>query len=223
MPPRKQSEPRTTPAWVVVVPVKHTAIAKSRLAGFSPADRARLALAFARDVVTAAQACRLVSRVVVVTNDDNAASAFRDQGAEIVADRPDDGLNPALVHAERVVRLSAPESGVAALSADLPALDTETLNAAFSAAPRGRWFVTDAAQTGTTLLAAGAGHALNPSFGTNSCAAHRSSGAQELTLETLARLRRDVDTTTDLWDAVRLGVGRYTDEALALIPEAPLR
>lgn len=199
--------------WVVLVPVKQTTDAKTRLTGMSAVDRAALALAFACDTVAAARTAAAVERVVVVTNDP-AASVFRSLGAEVLPDRPDAGLNPALVDAAHVVRDRDPHAAVAALSADLPALDAESLDVAFGCVDAPYWFVSDAVGVGTTLLAADRGHRLDPAFGPHSRAAHRSRGAVEAQCPGLARLRRDVDTPVDLWDAVRLGVGPHTRQAL---------
>ena len=43
----------TASGWTLIVPVKHTTVAKTRLTGFSADARRRLAIAFAMDVVTA--------------------------------------------------------------------------------------------------------------------------------------------------------------------------
>jgi 2-phospho-L-lactate guanylyltransferase len=198
----------------VIVPVKQTDRGKSRLSTASPEDRRELALAFALDTVAAAVASSLVRRVVVVTNDAG-ADAFVQLGAEVVADEPDAGLNPAFVHGAHRVAATDPETGLVGLAGDLPSLTTDVLDVAFSAAPAPRWFVADAAGTGTTTLAVSAGGRLSPSFGPHSRARHRDSGAVELELAGLARLRRDVDTEVDLWDAVRLGVGVHTRAALS--------
>ncbi|HEY7043375.1 MAG TPA: 2-phospho-L-lactate guanylyltransferase [Nocardioidaceae bacterium] len=200
--------------WSVIVPVKQTSLGKSRLAGLRAEQRRALALAFALDTVTAAASTVGVRRVVVVTNDPD-ASAFERIGADVLPDRPDAGLNPAFVHGAQHVAQIDPESGVLGLAGDLPALTTEVLGSVLRVAPSGRWFVPDAAGTGTTLLAASSEMRLSPSFGPHSRAAHRAGGAQEVDLPGIARLRRDVDTEVDLWDAVRLGVGAHTQEALS--------
>jgi 2-phospho-L-lactate guanylyltransferase len=86
-------------------------------------------------------------------------------GAEVIADVPDAGLNPALAYAATLLRTrgsAASLPGVAALPADLPALRTDELTDALrqaeeAAGSRGedrRAFVADAAGTGTVLLAA---------------------------------------------------------------------
>jgi 2-phospho-L-lactate guanylyltransferase len=202
-------------AWTIIIPVKPFARAKSRLVDFTPDHRRELALAFALDTVVAALETPSVHRVVVVTND-SAAQPCADLGAELLDDQPDAGLNPALVYAAQALRTRDPNTSVAALSADLPALTALELTTVFDLMRSAYWFVGDAAGTGTTLLAAREGHRLTPAFGPGSYAAHRALGAEEATLDGLVRLRQDVDTPADLEEAVRLGVGRHTRAALSL-------
>lgn len=198
-------------SWALVVPVKHTSIAKSRLAGIAGRRRVELALAMAADTVSAAAACTVVAKVLVVTDDELAATELSALGADVVPDAPAAGLNPALVHGAALARRARPESPVGALSCDLPALRPAELATALRAAAAQRSsFVADAAGTGTTLYAAAAGAAFEPRFGERSRAAHRASGAVELELVDVATLRRDVDTEVDLWDAARLGLGVRT-------------
>jgi 2-phospho-L-lactate/phosphoenolpyruvate guanylyltransferase len=211
----------TEASWSIIVPVKQTTIAKSRLRGFSEHDRRGLALAFALDTVTAAVASPVVRRLIVVTNE-SAAQAFREAGAEVVADHPDAGLNAAIVHGAQIILARDPETGVAALAGDLPALDTQTLTTVLSQTHAPRWFVPDDAGTGTTMLAAAPSEPLSPRFGPHSSAAHRAEGAVEVNGHGLQRLRRDVDTEVDLWDAVRLGVGPYTRDVLLVLDREPL-
>jgi len=196
----------------VVVPVKRLAIAKSRLSAFGSAGRQSLALAFAEDVVRAAVACAPVRRVLVVTDDPRAAAALAALGADVRADLPGAGLNPALAHGAQVLRAGVGGLGVATVSADLPALRPQDLGAALGQT-RGRAFVADSAGSGTTMLAAAAGTPLRPAYGPGSAALHRASGAVELA--GAAGLRRDVDLPADLAEAVALGVGPSTAAALA--------
>lgn len=198
--------------WGLVVPVKRLTVAKSRLAAFGDDGRRRLALAFAQDVVRAAVACSVVRRVLVVTDDQQAAEALAALGADVQADRPDAGLNPALEHGATVLREDDGRLGVATLASDLPALRADDVGGAL-AATAGRAFVADAAGGGTTLLAATAPAALVPAFGPGSAARHRASGARELA--GAPGLRRDVDTPDDLAAAVLLGVGPSTAAVLA--------
>ncbi len=202
-----------TVTWGLVVPVKLLALAKTRLAAYGEHGRAELALAFAADVVTSAQACSAVTRIVVVTDDVRAAEVLAGHGVAVVPDVPDAGLNPALAHGAALVREQCPGAGVAALSSDLPSLRPADLAAALEQVTSGRAFVADAASLGTTLLVAAPGWDLQPAYGPHSRERHRASGAVELAGS--RSLRRDVDTPQDLAEALRLGVGPRTAEVVA--------
>jgi 2-phospho-L-lactate guanylyltransferase len=197
--------------WAVVVPVKRLAVAKSRLAAFGDTGRQRLALAFALDVVRAAVASPLVRHVLVVTDDARAAQALAGLGADVQADLPDAGLNPALEHGVTLLRSAEPHLAVATLSSDLPALRPGDVTAVLAATTR-LSFVADAAGKGTTLLAAARGVALRPEYGPGSASSHRASGAQQLA--GTPALRRDVDTPADLVQALALGLGPSTAAVL---------
>ncbi|WP_208639382.1 2-phospho-L-lactate guanylyltransferase [Streptomyces bobili] len=208
--------------WSLVIPLKPLALAKSRLAD-TAADALRpgLALAFAVDTVTAALACTAVRDVAVVTNDELAGRELAALGARIVPDDPRAGLNAALAHAAAAVRATLPDSAVAALNADLPALRPPELARVLDAAAQfPRAFLPDAAAIGTTLLTVAPGHELLPAFGPDSRARHRASGATELRPTAVDSVRQDVDTGEDLRAALALGVGPRTAAAAArlLIP-----
>ncbi|WP_261567774.1 2-phospho-L-lactate guanylyltransferase [Frankia gtarii] len=235
--------PQGGASWTVLLPLKNLARAKSRL---DRPDRSLLALAMAIDTVTAvlASATDLVGAVVIVTNDQTfrrTLSRLRDQddlsagdGADpspapalstqmrarlvVVADTPDQGLNPALAHGAELAAGRWPGHPLAALSGDLPALRTAELHRALAAAGNHRRAVlADAAGTGTVLLTATTGAPLGPAFGPHSRVAHRRSGAVDLTDalgSSVPGLRRDVDTVDDLAQARDLGVGRATAAAL---------
>ncbi|MGX1133399.1 2-phospho-L-lactate guanylyltransferase [Streptomyces glaucescens] len=198
--------------WTLVIPVKPLARAKSRLADTADDGlRPGLALAFAQDTVAAALACPGVRDVAVVTDDGVAGRELGALGARIVPDEPGGGLNAALEHAVAAVRAARPESAVAALNADLPALRPAELDRVLAAAAEfPRAFLPDAAEIGTTLLAAGPGRELQPAFGLDSRARHHASGAVELGLSGVDSVRQDVDTGDDLRSALALGVGPRT-------------
>ncbi|MFH9862419.1 2-phospho-L-lactate guanylyltransferase [Streptomyces sp. NPDC017202] len=208
--------------WSLVIPLKPLALAKSRLADTAgDALRPGLALAFAVDTVAAALACAAVRDVAVVTDDVLAGRELAGLGARVVADEPRAGLNAALAHGAAAVRAGRPDSAVAALNADLPALRPAELARVLDAAAEfPRAFLPDAAAIGTTLLAVAAGRELLPAFGTDSRARHRASGAVELRPTAVDSVRQDVDTGEDLRTALTLGVGPRTAAAVArlLIP-----
>lgn len=191
--------------FALILPVKDWSRAKTRLVPPYPVTNAALAGAFARDVLTAALACRRVARVYVVTAD----ADFPPEPAIPLPDEGGGDLNAALTRAESRVRAEC-DLPVAALCADLPCLTPEDLEAGLDGVGgSSRWFVADAEGTGTTLLAAAPGTALAPAFGPRSAERHRGSGAAAVPAA-VPTLRRDVDTADDLTAAVRLGLGRAT-------------
>lgn len=196
--------------WSVLIPVKRLDAAKTRIAVPATA-RADLALAMAADTVQAALGADEVAEVIVITSDDRAAGALRALGARVIDDRPDAGLNPALQHgAARAVT-----SMVAALSADLPALDSADLDRVLSlATDHPVTVVADAGGVGTTLLTARGIENFGPAFGADSRAAHVAAGAVDLTADAAAALRHDVDTLDALEAALALGVGIDTTRAV---------
>ncbi|MCM3887220.1 2-phospho-L-lactate guanylyltransferase [Frankia sp. R82] len=224
------SLPRGEAPWTVLLPLKNLDRAKSRL---QRPDRRRLALAMALDTVTAvlANPSGHVGAVVVVSNDrtvgetlTRAPGTALDTRLLIVADLPDQGLNPALRHGARQARRHWPDRPVAAMSADLPALrPAELYRALTAAAAHDRAVLADTAGSGTVLLTTMPGIDLAPRFGPDSNADHRRSGAVDLTTvlgAAVRGLRRDVDTIADLAEALRLGVGPHTAVALDQ-PAAP--
>lgn len=201
----------------LIIAVKRLAAAKTRLAPvFSARTRESVVLAMLMDTLTAAGRVRSLGSITVITPDDAAAAAATEMGADVLADPTPEGhpdpLNNAIATAERA--LSSSFANVVALQGDLPALQTQELNEAIAAARQHRRsFVADRLATGTAALFAFGGP-LDPRFGSDSSARHRSSGAIELT-GAWPGLRCDVDTPSDLAAARRLGVGAATARAIA--------
>jgi 2-phospho-L-lactate/phosphoenolpyruvate guanylyltransferase len=124
-----------------------------------------------------------------------------------------DALNAALRHGAAVATRRWPGTGLAALTADLPAVSPGELAGALRAAassPSLAAFVPDAAGVGTTLYAVPPGGEFRPLFGGASRARHAASGATELDVDVMTGLRRDVDTPDDLREALALGAGQRT-------------
>jgi len=125
----------------------------------------------------------------------------------------EDRLNAALEHGAAVAARRWPGNGIAALSADLPALRPAELSRALRSAAAvtgGAAFVADEQGIGTTLYAATPGAVFRPMFGGASRRRHAASGVCELLLDGIPGLRRDVDTPEDLRTAVTLGAGTRT-------------
>jgi 2-phospho-L-lactate guanylyltransferase len=209
---RVQTGPSYTGAvrWTVIIPAKALPQAKSRLlpASADPAGHRRLVEAIRADTLAAAQAADAVARVLVVAD----RAGDTDPGVPVlVQSRP--GLNAALTEAAEHAARSWPEDGVVVLVGDLPALRPAELDAVLVIAAGGRRsFVPDAAGTGTTLLAATPGTALDPRFGPGSAARHR---LDAIELPAASGLRNDVDTADDLSAAAGAGPGPATTAALA--------
>lgn len=196
-------------SFVVIVPVKPPARAKSRL-DVLPTDRRRdLAAAFARDTVAAARRTPHVVVVLVVTDDHLFADQLRADGCEVIPDGVSDNLNATLQQAAAEAGRRWPDALPVALCADLPCLSSDDLATALAEID-GPSFVRDAAGTGTTMYAAPLA-AFDPSFGHNSAALHVTHGAREL-LAPAPTLRLDVDEPADLEQALALGVGTHTAE-----------
>jgi 2-phospho-L-lactate guanylyltransferase len=171
--------------WTVVIPIKGTVSAKSRL-GASP----ELALAIALDTVAEA---RGAANVIVVTVA-SIAPQFESLGASLILDA-EAGLNAA-------VRQGIAEAGnghVGVLLGDVPALRSAELAAALElAAQHPLAFVADADNDGTVLITALDPASHSPAFGAHSRAAHLTAGYVELDVPDDSGLRRDVDTSAQL-------------------------
>ncbi len=199
--------------WALIIPVKPTAVGKSRLQ-LDTVDRVTLARAIALDTIAAAAACAAVAQVFVVTDDGAlVALAFDIPGLRFVPEGDARGIDAAVAEGADAAGERMPR---AALLGDLPALRPDDLLAALRAAravPRA--VVADAEGTGTTLVTAGAGIPLRTSFGDGSFARHRDLGCVPLDIAASSTLRRDVDTPDQLDEAVALGVGPRTAAVLA--------
>src|SRR3954451_22680255 len=169
----------TTPLFTLLVPVKDGPGAKSRLSSVGDAGRAELMAAFARDAIGAARQVATVE-VCLVGDPITLRALADDLGVRVLPDEGRGDLNRALRAAAGAV--TSERRGTAVMLADLPCLRPTDLGAALTGVQDqgGRVFVADAAGTGTTLLAAGPGRALDPRFGSGSAAAHRDSGAQQV-------------------------------------------
>ena len=204
----------------LIIAVKRLAAAKTRLAPvFSARTRETVVLAMLIDTLTAATQVRSLRSITVVTPDAAAAAAAADLGADVLADPTPQGhpdpLNNAIAAAARAVAgTNNSGANIAVLQGDLPAMQTQELAEAITAARQHqRSFVADRLGTGTAALCAFA-TPLDPRFGSDSSARHRRSGAIELT-GAWPGLRCDVDTPADLAAARRLGIGAATARAIA--------
>lgn len=198
--------------WVVIVPIKRFRDGKSRL---EAPGRPALAEALARDTLDAVSSSSRVRMLLVITDDPQLGDDLRLPIAAVVRTQRSPGLNGAISDALRFANESWPDYGQAVLLGDLPALTAEDLDVALATAEDyALGVVPDAGGRGTAMITALPGVPLLPAFGPDSAARHVELGHR--LLRAPERLRRDVDTPTDLEIAVRLGVGRHTAAALGL-------
>lgn len=190
------------------MPVKDTAVGKSRLAALGDA-RSAVAAAMALDTIEAVSSASRVREIVVVTSDTGVSSALGAVPRVTVVPDPGAGLRTALLAG--VAQTSS--AYVAAVTADLPGLRPADLDAALVDAEQHRLaVVADADGTGTTLLAATDRSAFDPRFGAGSLTAHLALGAAELAAA--PTLRRDVDLPVHL-EALGASLGPRTAPLVA--------
>ncbi len=204
----------TATGWVVVIPVKPSAVGKTRLE-VPGVDRVALARAIALDTIAAAAACAVVDHVVVVTSDGGLVIQAADIPAlRFVSDEDAAGLDEAIaLGAETATGMPR-----AALLGDLPALRSLDLAAALDAAAvTDRTVVADTEGTGSTLVTARPDVSWQSSFGDGSFARHLALGCVSLAIADASTLRRDVDTAAQLTEAAALGLGPRTAALLASV------
>ncbi|MGV1035788.1 MAG: 2-phospho-L-lactate guanylyltransferase [Candidatus Nanopelagicales bacterium] len=218
----QRNQTTTGGGWTVVVPVKELARAKTRLGLSDDGQRARLAQAFASDVLHACLAAPGVTRVVVVSGDITVLATATAAGAQAIADREGDranhagsSLNAALSRAQDWVRKRDAAARIAVIAGDLPCATPQAIGQLLATAVGyPRCFVADHSGTGTTILTANATQELQPMFGDSSATIHRESGARDLSVGTPKQLRLDVDTADDLERAAELGLGSNSRSVL---------
>jgi 2-phospho-L-lactate guanylyltransferase len=185
--------------WTVLVPLKRLAEAKSRL-DLAAVQRQRVAVAMTRSMLIACRASTRVGRIVAVLQDPEDGDQFASLVEEIRIEAIP-GLNPAIRRAEAALRGREMRGRVAVLPGDLPFVTSVDIDQALAlAAGHRRSFVPDRQASGTILLAATEGTALDPHYGPDSAGRHLSTGARMLAVAVGSGLRHDVDVVTDLAD-----------------------
>lgn len=182
-----------------IVPVKHLARSKSRLAGALGRDGAeRLSLAMLEDVVAALRATRGVDVVAVVTPDAAVAEAAEKAGARALLGA-DPGLNESI---DRAARELAADATLTVLG-DVAGATSEDLGALLmllgDAKPAAA--LAPSRDGGTAALARRPHGAIDSRFGRDSARAHRAAAHERgvaLAERELASLALDLDDETDL-------------------------
>ncbi|MEW5989955.1 MAG: 2-phospho-L-lactate guanylyltransferase [Chloroflexota bacterium] len=215
--------------WALV-PLRGLEDAKTRLgAELDPEERLELVVAMASRTLAATRDTEGLAGTVLVTADPAAARLAQAFGARTLVQRLP-GLNAALREA-RGVAIAAGATAVLVLPIDLPAISKATLAAVLDAAELARAaapgrslivVVPDRHRIGTNALLVSPPSAIEPAFGADSLAAHRTAaGAVGATFVELGGpLTLDVDTGADLLAAESAGVPAAGVPA-AGVPAAP--
>ncbi len=209
--------------------MKPFAHAKSRLRGSARDIQefptpSELSSAFLCDVINAAQGAEGVLQVLVSSSDPAVEAAttrcnakfFPERAPTIVAADPWTALNSAISDAVGFVFESTDAKRVAVVPADLACLRSDSLGSILRVAAgiTGPSVVTDRNGSGTTMLMMARTHQIHSQFGPQSAAAHRQSGAVDLSATASVDVRLDVDTFDDLQEALALGLGTHCTELL---------
>lgn len=192
----------------VVIPVKDLSRAKSRLQGLlGPDERAGLALAMLRDVLTTLRACD-PGDIWIVAHDDCVFDLGREFGAQGIRERVSQGYNHAVAVGLQAVRAQHP---VLVLPADLPFLQARDV--ARLARPRALTapfvgIVPDRHNRGTNGLLLSRPDLIAPAFGHNSFFEHKAAAARAgvtATVFALNSMAVDIDCAEDLFTLARSG------------------
>lgn len=197
-----------------VVPAKALHEAKSRL------GREDLTLAFLADVLEALRNASSVTSIAVVTSDPLIAELAQNLGCQVVSEGQEVGLTAAIkTGIDHCIHLDSQNGSenhpILVVLGDLPCLTADHIDRFIElAAPFVCAFLSDSEGIGSTMWIRRSESEAVPRFGPRSRACHREVGAHEISDPLLLGARRDVDTEIDLWDAIRLGVGKSTQGAL---------
>jgi 2-phospho-L-lactate guanylyltransferase len=199
--------------WAVV-PVKHFADSKCRLAGvLGPEARRRLSIAMLRDLLTAVAATPGLDRIVLATSEPSAAGF----GYPVIDDGGGD-LNLAIARAAVALEAAGAER-MLVIAADIPlAAPAEIARVLAAGREAPVVIVADARGLGTNLLLLSPPGAIAPCFGTDS-RAHHATAARNLGLASrelrLPSLGFDVDEPEDLAWLARVAADRAAYRFLA--------
>lgn len=199
-----------------VMPIKSWDRAKSRLHRDYEIRRV-LAKAISQDTLASVMPCSRISQIIVVTDDDSVRAYASALGLDVIeepAPQSTDNLAAAIQTGIDWCLQYRPGHPVVVVPSDLPALKARDLTEVLELADGHRnSFVPDTSGLGTTLCMAAVPVHLRHRYGPDSARLHRESGVFELS-GINARVRRDVDTMSDLLQARQLGLGPNTRIAL---------
>ena len=204
-----------------VLPVKDTGDAKQRLAGFlSAAERQRLALAMAEDVLETLARVPGLSDIIVVTRDERAAAPAARYDARVLTEPSNDGQSAAVERAAAALSRDGVDS-LLQVPGDVPGASVAEIEAVLAAHESGGddgpavTLVPSHDRRGTNCVLCSPPGVLSFAFGHDSfgphCEAARAQGVTPRILP-LPGLGLDIDTADDLRAFIaRPAAGRTLD------------
>ena len=204
--------------WAVI-PVKQFALAKGRLAPVLDADeRATLARLMLEDVLDVMSSSRdVLAGTIVVTSDPDAAACAKRNGAMVVFDHADNGINAAVHFA--IEHVAGADEGLVVVPSDIPHITPGAIVAAARAIlPMRTMAIAASDDRGTNLLACRPAGATPLHFGRGSFDLHCRLAAQAgITVHELRlpELSLDLDRPQDLRSFLSLESRTRTHEFLS--------
>jgi 2-phospho-L-lactate guanylyltransferase len=207
---------------IVLVASKQLAFAKTRLAVALPAaaERAALATAMYRDVLSAALAARSADRVAVVTSDPSLLEIAQANGALTIDEEFPRGLNAAVrLATARLTLLGA--TSICTVLSDIPMTDCSDIDDAFAALPSpgpGVVLVPSRDFSGTNMLVRTPPGVIDTQFGRLSLVRHRNDcRSRDIPCEILRLVRPalDIDLPSDLIEFARTPALSHTYNHIA--------
>ncbi len=190
-----------------VLPVKDTGDAKQRLSGFlRAAERQRLALAMAEDVLETLARVVGLSDIVVVTRDERAAALAARHGARVLTEPSNDGQSAAVERAAAALSRDGAD-GLLQVPGDVPGASVDEIEAVLAAHEVARdngpavTLVPSHDRRGTNCVLCSPPGVLRFAFGHDSFQPHREAArAQGIAprILPLPGLGLDIDTPEDL-------------------------
>ncbi len=194
---------KSSRATIAVVPVKRLAEAKQRLAPvLSAAQRRQLVLTMLGDVLRAASEAKGISRVLVVSRDEDVAELARQYDARCLAEPEGSDLNAAVAFGLQAAASSGATSALV-LPADVPLITPDAIDAVLGLARTHRTSlaIVGSRDGGTNALLLPLPAPFAPTFGPNSYVGHLTLAREAhltMAIQRSSPLEFDMDTADDL-------------------------
>ncbi len=203
----------------ILIPVKHLAHAKERLAPImSATERARLAEAMLESTLEVAIQARLADRIAMVTLFEPAIALARRHGIEVITEKEQSSESHSVDYGTREL-VAAGATSVLRLPIDLPLLKVEDIDLILGhdRSLPSAVLVPSRDGTGTNALLRRPGDVFKSHFGPESCSKHLTAAREagiECEVMRLPRVALDIDEIDDIVALLEVGQGTRIHELL---------